>query len=117
MESESDRSLILHACCQVLYFVGLQQRNVPLDHCSRGSSDALIVLSEQADLSEADNLTTKQEKVQYVYAKLREVAERTPAPLRQRLDEMGVPCETFFSLNMTRVNASRDQLYENCSAR
>src|SRR5215472_5526682 len=77
-----------------------------------GSSDALIVLGEQADLSGADNLPTKQEKGQYVYAKLREVAERTQAPLRQRLDVMGVPYETFFSVNMIKVNASRDQLYE-----
>lgn len=30
MESASDWRLILHACCQVLYFVGIQQRNVPL---------------------------------------------------------------------------------------
>lgn len=37
-----------------------------------GNSYALIVLGEQADLSGADNLTTKQEKVQYVYSKLRD---------------------------------------------
>src|SRR5215469_1140110 len=77
-----------------------------------GNSDALIVLGEQADLSGADNLPTKSEKGQYVYAKLREVAERTQAPLRKRLDEMGIPYESFFSVNMIKVNASRDQLYE-----
>ena len=77
-----------------------------------GNSDALIVLSEQADLSGADNLPTKLEKGQYVYARLREVAERTQAPLRKRLDEMGIPYESFFSVNMIKVNASRDQLYE-----
>jgi subtilisin family serine protease len=77
-----------------------------------GNSDALIVLSEQADLSGADNLSTKLEKGQYVYAKLRDIAERTQAPLRKRLDEMGIPYESFYSVNMIKVNASRDQLYE-----
>jgi serine protease AprX len=77
-----------------------------------GNSDALIVLSEQADLSGAQSLSTKLEKGQYVYARLREVAERTQAPLRKRLDEMGIPYESFYSVNMIKVNASRDQLYE-----
>src|SRR6516164_2300889 len=58
---------------------------------SGGNSEALIVLGEQADLSGADSLTTKLEKGQYVYAKLKEVAERTQAPLRKRLDELGIP--------------------------
>jgi subtilisin family serine protease len=79
---------------------------------SGGNSEALIVLGEQADLSGADSLTTKLEKGQYVYAKLKEVAERTQAPLRKRLDELGIPYESFFSVNMIKVNASRDQLYE-----
>src|SRR5215831_11628055 len=60
-----------------------------------GNSEAMIVLGEQADLSGADTLSTKLEKGQYVYAKLREVAERTQAPLRKRLDEMGIPYESF----------------------
>jgi subtilisin family serine protease len=77
-----------------------------------GNSEALIIMSEQADLSGADSLPTKLEKGQYVYSKLREVAERTQAPLRNRLDQMGIPYESFYSVNMIKVNASRDQLYE-----
>jgi hypothetical protein len=77
-----------------------------------GNSEALFVLSGQADLSRADRLTTKLEKGQYVYAKLKEVAGRTQAPIRKRLDELGIPYESFFSVNMIKVNASRDQLCE-----
>ena len=77
-----------------------------------GNAEALIVLNEQADLSGAANLPTKLQKGQYVYAALREVAERTQAPIRKMLQERGIPFQSFYSVNMIKVNASRDQLYE-----
>lgn len=77
-----------------------------------GSSEALIVFSEQADLSGADSLPTKLEKGQYVYAALRAVAERTQAPIRKMLRDRGVPFQSFYSVNMIKVNANRDLLYE-----
>ncbi len=77
-----------------------------------GSSEALIVFSEQADLSGAANLPTKLEKGRYVYNALREVAERTQAPMRKLLQERGIPYESFYGVNMIKVTASRDLLYE-----
>jgi hypothetical protein len=77
-----------------------------------GSSEALIVFSEQADLSAADNLPTKLEKGRYVYNALRAVAERTQAPMRKMLQDRGIPYQSFFGVNMIKVNASRDLLYE-----
>ena len=77
-----------------------------------GSSEALIVFTEQADLSAADNLPTKLEKGQYVYNALRAVAERTQAPLRKMLQERGIPFQAFYGVNMIKVNASRDLIYE-----
>jgi subtilisin family serine protease len=77
-----------------------------------GNSEALIVLSEQADLSGADNLPTKLEKGQYVYAKLREVAERTQAPIRKMLQDRGIPYQAFYGVNMIKVMANSDLLYE-----
>jgi serine protease AprX len=77
-----------------------------------GSSEALIVFSEQADLSGAANLPTKLEKGRYVYNALREVAERTQAPMRKMLQERGIPYESFYGVNMIKVTASRDLLYE-----
>jgi hypothetical protein len=76
------------------------------------SSEALIVLSEQADLSGAANLPTKLEKGQYVYNALRAVAERTQAPIRKMLQDRGITYQSFYAVNMIRVTASRDQLYE-----
>ena len=77
-----------------------------------GSSEALIVFEEQADLSGAANLPTKLEKGQYVYNALRAVAERTQAPMRKLLQERGIPFQSFYSVNMIKVTASRDVLYE-----
>lgn len=77
-----------------------------------GSSEALIVMSEQADLSGAANLPTKLQKGQYVYAALRAVAERTQAPIRKMLQQQGIPFQSFYVVNMIKVNASRDVLYD-----
>jgi serine protease AprX len=52
------------------------------------------------------------QKGQYVYAALREVGERTQAPIRKMLQERGIPFQSFFSVNMIKVYASRNQLYE-----
>src|SRR5664279_5095105 len=77
-----------------------------------GSSEALIVFSEQADLSGAANLPTKLEKGRYVYNALRAVAERTQAPMRKVLEARGIPYQSFYGVNMIKVTASRDLLYE-----
>ena len=77
-----------------------------------GSGEALIVFSEQADLSGAANLKTKLEKGQYVYNALRAVAERTQAPMRKMLQDRGIPFESFYGVNMIKLTASRDLLYE-----
>ena len=77
-----------------------------------GSSEALLVFSEQADLSGAAKLPTKLQKGQYVYNALRAVAERTQAPMRKLLQERGIPYESFYGVNMIKVTASRDLLYE-----
>jgi serine protease AprX len=77
-----------------------------------GSSEALIVLTEQADLSGAANLPTKLEKGQYVYNTLRAFAERTQAPIRKMLEQRGIPYQSFYGVNMIKVNADRNQLFE-----
>jgi serine protease AprX len=76
------------------------------------NTEALIVLSEQADLSGAANLPTKLQKGQYVYTTLRTFAERTQAPIRKLLEQRGTPYQSFYGVNMIKVNASRDVLYE-----
>src|ERR1035438_2019909 len=77
-----------------------------------GTSEALIVFEEQADLSGAANLPTKLEKGQFVYNALRAVAERTQAPMRKLLQERGISFQSFYGVNMIKITASRDLLFE-----
>ncbi len=77
-----------------------------------GTSEALIIFEEQADLSGAASLPTKLQKGQYVYNALRAVAERTQAPMRKLLQERGIPYQSFYGVNMIKITASRDLLYE-----
>lgn len=65
---------------------------------------ALIVLNEQADLSGADALATKEEKGAFVYNALREVAERTQQGLRADLASRGIPFRPFYIVNAIAVS-------------
>ena len=79
---------------------------------SAAAAKPSLCSAEQADLSGAANLPTKLEKGQYVYNALRAVAERTQAPMRKMLQERGIPFQSFYGVNMIKVTASRDLLYE-----
>jgi subtilisin family serine protease len=67
----------------------------------------LIVLEEQADLSDAYAIAGREARVQSVYDTLVETAERTQAPLREELDRMGVPYRPYYIVNMIRVDGHR----------
>jgi hypothetical protein len=67
----------------------------------------LIILEEQADLSDAYAITDREARVQVVYDTLVETAERTQAPLRDELDRLGVPYRPYYIVNMIRVDSHR----------
>jgi subtilisin family serine protease len=81
------------------------------------TTEALIVLSEQADLSGAAQLKTKLEKGRYVYNQLRSTAERTQAPLRKMLGERGFSYQTFYAVNAIRVSAANRELLQELEGR
>jgi serine protease AprX len=72
-----------------------------------GSTEALIVLNRQADLSAAANLPTKALKGQFVVSTLRSMAESTQAPLIAMLRQRGVPYQSFYIVNMIKVTGDR----------
>lgn len=76
------------------------------------NTEALIVFSEQDDLSGAANLPTKLQKGQYVYNTLRTFAERSQAPIRKLLEQRGIPYQLFYGVNMIKGNAGSTVLYE-----
>lgn len=63
----------------------------------------LIVMAEQADVSAANNLKTKQEKGRYVFDTLRATADRTQAGVRAQLDQLGLSYRAYYVANVIAV--------------
>jgi uncharacterized repeat protein (TIGR01451 family) len=74
-----------------------------------GDSEAefLVVLAEQADLSAAARLPSREARLRYVYNTLRETAVRTQAPLRAELDAAVVAYRSFYIANVLVVKGDR----------
>jgi len=76
------------------------------------ATEALIVLSEQADLRAAASLPSKAEKGQFVVNSLRDVASRTQAPIIALLEKRGIPYQSFWIVNMIQVSGNRALMSE-----
>jgi len=74
----------------------------------KGKAEFLVILSDQADLSAADRLRTKEEKGWYVYRTLFDKAEQTQKPIIAWLKSKGVEYRPFYIVNMIWVNATMD---------
>lgn len=64
---------------------------------------ALIVFAEQADLSAAGTLVTKQAKGRYVFDTLRATASRTQGAVRALLDQRGIQYRSYYVVNLIAV--------------
>ncbi len=80
------------------------------------TTEALVVLSEQADLRPAYSLPTKEEKGEFVVNTLRAVANRTQGPILRMLDSLGVSYQPFYIVNMIELTGGR-ALMEQLAAR
>jgi len=67
-----------------------------------------IVLADRADLSYANQLSTKAEKGRYVYQTLWDRAQSTQAPVKAWLDSQGVPYQSFYIVNALLVKGNRN---------
>jgi serine protease AprX len=81
-----------------------------------GQTEFLIFLAEQADLSQAEFLTTKEEKGEYVFRTLTETARRTQVSLLKHLQSQGVPYRSYWIANMVWVRGD-SQLVQNLAQR
>ena len=72
----------------------------------------LVLLAEQADLSRAAALPSKEEKGRFVVEALRRTARVSQAPLLERLGELGIPYRSFFAANAVAVIAHREVVVE-----
>lgn len=75
-----------------------------LEKLQKGASTrALIVMAEQADVSAADKLPTKQAKGAFVFKTLRDTAQRTQARARADLERRGVAYRAYIVANVIAV--------------
>jgi subtilisin family serine protease len=86
------------------------------DTAHGNATEALIVLSQQADLTAAASLPTKVAKGRFVVNSLREVASRTQAPIVALLERRGISYQSFWVVNMIQVSGNR-ALMEDLAAR
>jgi serine protease AprX len=71
-----------------------------LDQAALGRAEFLIYMRQQADLSGADSLATKEEKGRYVYERLTATAGATQAGVRQTLELLGAEYQPFWISNL-----------------
>src|SRR5262249_9001262 len=83
-----------------------------LDTSTRGSTEFLVMLREQADLRGAASIRHKGEKGAFVQNALASLAERTQAPLLRLLTDRGVPHRAFWVANMIWVRGDASLVAE-----
>jgi serine protease AprX len=81
-----------------------------LNALAGGDMEFILFLSEQADLSGASQMKTKQEKGEYVYQSLIDVASRTQGSIITTLSEMGIDYRPFWIANMIWVRGDINTL-------
>jgi subtilisin family serine protease len=80
-----------------------------LEHTAAGAqAEFLVILSDQADLSGASRLKTKQEKGRFVRDALWNKAQATQAPLLKLLAARNVEYQSFYIVNMLLVKGDQN---------
>ena len=73
---------------------------------AKGQAEFLVVLADQADLSAAERLRTKEEKGWYVYRTLYDKAQATQKPIINWLKSNAVEHQSFYIVNMILVKGT-----------
>ena len=88
------------------------------EHTANGQqAEFLVVLSDQADLSQAAALQTKAEKGRYVYNALLNKSQTTQGPILQWLRERSIEHQSYFIVNAILVKGGNRAVAEALAAR
>jgi serine protease AprX len=80
-----------------------------IEHTANGQqAEFIVVLADQADLSWAATLPTKNEKERFVYDTLWNKSQTTQGPILQWLTERGLEHQSFYIVNAILVKGSRE---------
>ncbi|HXX42086.1 MAG TPA: S8 family serine peptidase [Chthoniobacterales bacterium] len=78
-------------------------------HTANGNqAEFMVVLSDQADLSSAAALPTKDEKGRFIYNTLLSKSQATQGPILQWLRERGIPYRSFYIVNAILVTGTQE---------
>jgi hypothetical protein len=80
------------------------------DAAANGETEFIIYMAQQADLSAAKSLQTKEEKGTYVYRTLTAHAEATQAPVISMLAQRGLTYRSFWISNAIWVRGNLDAI-------
>ncbi|MBK8564060.1 MAG: hypothetical protein IPN76_12165 [Saprospiraceae bacterium] len=112
------RHLLLTACAQFLFVLAFGQNwESKLDPavfrrpCGQ-LVDCIVVMAEQADLSEAAFIPRRKDKAPFVFQQLTATAERTQGQVLKAVQKHGSPYRPFFIVNMFRVERADLALLE-----
>lgn len=83
-----------------------------LESASNGAATVWVFMREKANLGAAADIEDDLERGTYVYRRLRDVANRSQAPLRAELDERGASYKPFWIVNAIRVTADEGLLLD-----
>jgi subtilisin family serine protease len=67
----------------------------------------LIVMEEQANLELAYEVQAREDRKEAVYQALVETAQESQEPIRDKLDDLGIPYRSYYIVNMIRVDGHR----------
>jgi subtilisin family serine protease len=76
----------------------------------QGETEFIIYMAQQADLSAAKTLATKEEKGVYVHKTLTEFADATQAPVKSLLAQRGLAYQSFWISNALYVRGDLDAI-------
>ena len=74
-----------------------------IDEIQSGETEFLVIMKDQADLSHAADLKSKEEKGKFVHQTLTKYAEKNQKLVRSTLDDLGVKYRSFWIANMVWV--------------
>ncbi|MFN4218290.1 MAG: S8 family serine peptidase [Candidatus Bipolaricaulia bacterium] len=80
-------------------------------------ADVLVILKDQARLSNTQHFTTQLERGRYVYETLTKTAQRSQQALRSELDAKGIPYRAHYLVNMIAIPNADAQLIHALAAR
>ena len=115
MHKTSDmKKLVPFIACIFFFYMASSQTNDAwqqkvdaslLEKTANGTTvDFLIILEKQADITDAKQLKTKDEKAQYVLEQLRQTANASQAGLLHFLEQKNAPHKPLFIVNLIKSN-------------